>query len=99
MFLTNPVYTVESARTVWILSIHCALRNMQLCVAEQGVGSVTLLPAVGQLARPERNTELARPQLQPHRPIQINPDHNPRPKVDLHCPSTERATHVTVMGG
>ena len=43
MFLTNPVYTVDSAHTVWILSIHCALRNMQVC-CRAGCGQCHLTP-------------------------------------------------------
>lgn len=40
-----------------------------------GVGSVTLLPAVGQLlGRPQLKAELARPQLPP-----------PRPNLPDHC--------------
>ena len=61
----------------------CTLCTLGKCAAV-GVGSVTLLPAVGQLlARPQLKAELARPQL-PHPPIKFA---RSLFSLDFHCSS------------
>ena len=62
-----------------LLSVHCTLFSVQYAISEcavRGVGSVTLLPAVGQLGglQLQLNPELARPQLHP---LMLTLSHSP----------------------